>query len=443
MQSSSFSPRILLAGVQWMFFILTNTLVVPLTLGQAFRLTPDQVAQSVQLSFLLTGAACVCQALFGHRRALMDGPAGIWWGFTLSIAATAGTGSSLSLVEVGGGLAAGYMLAAVVMIVLGLLGFSQVLIRLFNPIVISVFLFLLTAQLMGTFFRGMLGIGGEGTLNPGVTLLSIGTALLVGLIYLRGGTLGNYALLTGIMAGWAAFAILYGTDLAPHTPPPSHSSGPTSFTWFPWGAPRFELGIMLTSFIVGLINMSNTVTSLTAYANNYGDSATPAQYRRSYLISGLFSLASPALGQLPFGTFASSIGLLESTRILHRNALTIGGGLFMVFGLVTPLGHALAALPLTVGSAVLFVAYLQMFGTAVRTLRGWSFDSRTIYRLALPFLLGISIMHTPSSVFSSLPTVLQPLLSNGLIVGVLLSVLLEATVDWTRFEDKTTAKSPQ
>ncbi|RIE04910.1 hypothetical protein D3H35_03520 [Cohnella faecalis] len=75
---------------QWMFFILTNTVVVPLTLGQAF--SPAAGANSrFRANVLRPDRSGLRPAsLDGHRYALMEGPSGVWWGLTLSLAATAG-----------------------------------------------------------------------------------------------------------------------------------------------------------------------------------------------------------------------------------------------------------------------------------------------------------------------------------------------------------------
>lgn len=69
------------AGVQWLFFLFTNTVLVPLSVGHALGMAAGDITSSMQRSFILTGLLCMVQALWGHRYALMDGPAGIWWGW--------------------------------------------------------------------------------------------------------------------------------------------------------------------------------------------------------------------------------------------------------------------------------------------------------------------------------------------------------------------------
>lgn len=62
------------------------------------------------------------------------------------------------------------------------------------------------------------------------------------------------------------------------------------------------------------------------------------------------------------------------------------------------------------------------------------FNPKTIYRVALPVLVGISIMNIPISAFRDFPPLLTPLLSNGLVMGVVLVIILENMVGWDKYE---------
>jgi xanthine/uracil permease len=48
--------------------------------------------------------------------------------------------------------------------------------------------------------------------------------------------------------------------------------------------------------------------------------------------------------------------------------------------------------------------------------------------------LGIAIMNIPAEMFGSLPMLIQPLLSSGLLVGILLAIVLENTINWSKLE---------
>src|SRR5438094_4906254 len=131
-----------LAGVHWLFFMFANIVVIPISIGQAFHLPPAVVTASLERAFIYTGIACILQGLLGHRLPLMEGPAGLWWGVILSLAASAeALGQSLS--DLGGNLEVGIIISGVLVSVLGILGVGWALRRLFNPIVTSTFYFLL------------------------------------------------------------------------------------------------------------------------------------------------------------------------------------------------------------------------------------------------------------------------------------------------------------
>ena len=79
--------------------------------------------------------------------------------------------------------------------------------------------------------------------------------------------------------------------------------------------------------------MTNSITTLSTVEKIYETQTTDQQYKRSYVLTGLFSMLSACVGVLPFGLFASSIGFLESTRILRRAAFIIGAAMLCILGL--------------------------------------------------------------------------------------------------------------
>ncbi|MBD7968797.1 uracil/xanthine transporter [Paenibacillus gallinarum] len=439
---SRYSFSVLLAGVQWLFFLFTNTVMVPLSIGHALGLAPGEIAGSMQRSFILTGILCIVQVIWGHRYALMDGPAGVWWGLVLSICASA-PAMGLSLGSVAASLTSGFVLSSILVIILTLCGFLKVLQRIFTPIVMGVYLLLLTFQLANTFFKGMIGYDQTGKWDLSLAGLSLFIIVVVAIIHIKGkGKFGQFSLLSGIVVGWIAYAILFGGGESAR----SVAEGANGvWHWFPWGTPQLEPGIIVVGLIAGLVNMTNTLTSLIAASKMYQRETTEKQYRRSFLFTNLFSILGGCLGLIPFGTFASSIGFLENTKVLRRAALFAGSVMFILVGVFPSLSGWLAQLPLSVGNAVLFAAYLQMFGTAIRTFQGAVFNPKTIYRVALPVLIGISIMNIPSSAFTEFPPLLTPILSNGLIIGVVMVIILENFVRWDKYETKaaTTATLPK
>jgi xanthine/uracil permease len=408
--------------------MFANTVVIPISIGAAFHLSSGEITVSLQRSFLYTGIACLLQAFLGHRLPLMEGQSGLWWGVILSLCA-AQTSSHLSLVELGGSLAIGIVLSGILISVLGFLGIGRFLNKIFTPIVMSVFLFLLASQLILIFFKGMIGLASGSHLDLKVTLLSLFLVVLISWINLKGrGAISNFSLLIGILVGWIAYSLFF---------PVEESLTFTSvslFEWFPWGKPVLQMGFIITAVLTGLINTTNTVAAMRGSEPLFECKMTDSQYRRSYMLTGLNTVVSGVFGLVPYAPYTSSIGFLQSTRILDRASFVIGSALFMALGLIPPLSAFFSTLPISVGDAVLFVAYLQLFGSALRNIEGIEFNSRTIYRIAGPTLIGIALLNVPATAFGTLPALIRPLISNGLLVGIFLAILLENLVNWSSFE---------
>jgi xanthine/uracil permease len=409
--------------------MFANIVVIPISIGQAFHLPPAVVTASLERAFVYTGIACILQGIIGHCLPLMEGPAGLWWGVILSLAAsTESAGQSLQ--TLGGNLEVGIIISGLLICLLGILGASWWLRRLFTPVVTSTFYFLLAAQLSEIFFKGMVGLTDGSTIQPNVALLSVGLVILVLVLNIWGhGSVSNFALLIGIIVGWIAFRLLFTSRSSVLVP-----AGSALFAIFPWGGLTVSPGIILTLVLTGLISLSNTYASLEGAEALYSTPVSAAQYRRSFVITGFSSVVAGLLGLVPYAPYTSSLGLLRATRILGRAPFLIGAALFILLGAIPALGQLFASLPISVGDAVLFVAYLQLFGAALDTIKGMVFSYKSIYRIAAPVLLGLALMTVPPTAFSSIPAIIRTLLQNGFVIGILVAMILEHTIRWDRIK---------
>jgi xanthine/uracil permease len=239
----------------------------------------------------------------------------------------------------------------------------------------------------------------------------------------------NFALLIGIIIGWIAFRLLFASQPSALVP-----AGSAFFALFPWGGPTISPGILLALVLTGLISLSNTYASLEGTEALYATPVSAAQYRRSFVITGFSSVVAGVFGFVPYAPYTSSLGLLRATRILGRAPFLIGAALFILLGAIPALGQLFASLPISVGDAVLFVAYLQLFGAALDNIKGMAFSYKSIYRIATPVLFGLALMTIPPTAFSSIPAMIRTLLQNGLVMGILVAMILEHTIRWDKQE---------
>lgn len=293
-------------------------------------------------------------------------------------------------------------------------------------------------QLIKIFLEGMLGIPmgnppDDAKIKLSVAALTFTIAAIMIIINMKAPKqVSKYTLLGGIVVGWAAYVLLFGPE---HTVKPDASF---QFKLFYLGKPAWNIGIIAMAIITGLMNLANTFGALkgTETKNLYDEKTSKKQYNRSLTISGGFTAISGLLGLVPYAPFVSSVGFMEQSGIVKRLPFVIGSVLFLLMGIISPISHFFSNIPLSIGSTVLFVAYLQLFNSSLTFFGEVQFNKRNIYRSAIPIFIAVVIMVMPPSYFSSLPNFLQPIIGNGLLMGILIAIILENTINWDHIEIK-------
>ncbi|MEY0673996.1 uracil/xanthine transporter [Providencia rettgeri] len=317
MRNIAITKNNIISGFQWFFFIFCNTVVIPPTLQSAFHLSPQTTFVITQYAFLLTALACLLQAFIGHKRSVMEGPTGLWWATILTVTLSESM-QGTSLETIGWSLAIGIFLSGIITIFIGLSGLGGWLAGLFKPGVLVVFMFLLGAQLVTIFLKGMLGlpfgVGSENiTVNYPVFFLALAVLIFViaMIIYLPM-SISKYALLIGTITGWLAYSGLFGSTISPV------SSG--QWVLFPLGrSDEINISIALTAILAGILNTSNTFGAMRGTDVFYPNSLpVKSLYRRSFMMSGVVTILAAPIGVVPFSPFVSSIGLITQTKDSSR-----------------------------------------------------------------------------------------------------------------------------
>ncbi|OBU05210.1 uracil/xanthine transporter [Morganella psychrotolerans] len=425
-----------LSGFQWYFFIFCNTVLIPPTLQSAFNLSDAVTLTITQYSFIATALGSLVQVFAGHQRAIMEGPTGLWWATILGISvAEASFGTSAGVT--GANIAIGIACAGLITLVIGITGAGARIARIFTPTVMAVFMFMMGAQLISIFLKGMLGLPfgimpPDAGVNYPVFFLALATLFLVlGLIIYAPASVAKYALLIGVLLGWGAYVLLFS--------PPARDAASGTWQLLPLGnTAGFELrwGVIITCVLTGLLNISNTFGAIRATDVFYMDrlQENSKMYRRSFMVTGTVTLLTSPLAVVPFAPFVSSVGLITQTNDSSRTSLVVGAGLFLLMGLITPLTLFFSGLPLAIGSAVMLATYLPLLFSSLSFVDKTVLNPRNIYRLAVPLFTGIFLINPPAVFISDLPVLLRPLLGNGMLVAILLAVVSENLVRWDKIK---------
>lgn len=419
-----------LAGLQWFFFIFANIVVIPITIGEAFGLEQAEVVPLLRLSFIVTGLACLAQAFFGHSRPILEGQSGLWWGIYLTLVTTTAA-QGMPIEVLGGSLALGVIIAGLMTIIIGVTGLGPTIAKFFTPGVMGVFMFLLGLTLIQIFLKGMLGIpfgsgADEATINIPVSALAIFIVLLVIVISIKSpAKIKSYALLIGIILGWILYTVIFRVE--------SNIAGEAApFSFFPLGSLTWDTGVVLTAVLAGLLNTSNTFGSLKGTDELFESETTNKDYMTTFSITGLSTMVAGVFGLVAYAPYVSSIGFLRQTGILDRLPFIIGSFMFFLMGVIEPVGTFFSTLPLSIGSAVLFVAYLQLFNSSIEFFKNITLNTLNVYRSAIPLFVGTIIMTFPATYFESIPAFIRPFMSNGLLVGIIIALILENMMNWDK-----------
>lgn len=407
--------------MQWMFFILANIVVIPVSVGAAYGLPLADIATLLQRTFFIIGLTSLLQGLFGHKLPLNEGPAGLWWSLFLIFASVVSAGKQSADIVLRS-LELGILIAGGIFILLSVFRLINPIKKLFTPLVMGTYLVLLVSQLSGPFVKGILGIDYlSSKLDAKVAISAI--AILICAVILaksRRAFLSSYSVLISLAGGWLLFALLGITkpmNLEVH----SFISFPKPFAW---GLPAFDAGIVLTSVFTAFLLLTNLVASAEVVAK-VTESKEKVNYPRASFVMGINHLISGAfsvIGGVPLGGAA---GFIATTRIKERLPYLIGCVAILLMSFFPILMTFLASLPVPVGYATIFLAISSLIGLGLNELKTAIANPDAPAIVSLSLMAGFGLMAIPEKALSTLPDLLVSLVNNGLIIGVIFAIVLE------------------
>lgn len=416
-----------IAGLQWMAFMVAGTIVAPIAIANLFGLSPEESAGFVQRTMFILGISSLLQGLFGHRLPINEGPAGLWWGVFALYGGLSATLFS-SEMETLRALEGAMIISGVVFILLAIGNLIHKLAKLFTPVVLGTYLLLLVLQLSNSFINGMFGVGyrKEGVDIP-IAIFSIALVMLT--FYLsrrKNAVISQYSILISLIVGWFFFYVLgfmvpveQNIDKLVKLP-----------ELFAFGPPIFDLGMSITAIFVTLLLLTNMVASIQLVGKVVEKRAEvqrneKARYKRSGLVAGINHLlggAYSAIGSVPI---SGAAGFIATTRNNSICPFIIGASFVTISSFSPHLMGLFASLPVPVGYSVMFVVFANMIGMAFSEFDQEAEKERVSFVIGLSLLSGVGVMFIPSQAFQGAPAIFTSIMSNGLIVGSMVAIILD------------------
>jgi len=412
-------------GFQHMILLIANAAIMPVIVARGLGLEGTEISSMLLRTFFICGVLCILQARFGHRFPIIEGPSGMWLTVWISLAsitgAMGGDYAQLRMHIIFGMLAAG-----VFVIALGLMNCMKYIARLFTPLVHGVFLILMPIQLSKSFIGGMLGTVYGGTeIDPGSFIAFWVTVAAMILVYVFATPfIKSIAILIGIAVGWI-FAVAIGQGTENIGEIGAGNSLIIIPEIFAWGLPAFDPGILLTCIIGSFLLFANFFASTIGMADMLEEEFTEAQINRGTICFGITNLATSLFCTIGFVPFATSIGIIRMTSVATRKPFYIGSAAMIVLGIIGPVGLFFASIPPAVGYGSLSVLFAIIIKQGTDFVKKAELTERKGFAFGLAMLVGTGLMMQPFELFNSLPSIIEPFVTNGLLVGVILSIVLE------------------
>ncbi|MFC0015527.1 MULTISPECIES: purine/pyrimidine permease [Allobacillus] len=416
--------------IQWFVFLLANAVAIPIVIGPLFDMSSIEVMQLMQRTFFIMGVACFLQGWIGHKMPIVDGPAGIWVSTFAVFAGTISTATgsaenSLRLLEMA------MILTGIFLMLFGLFKISGKIISIFTPLVTGVFLTLLTVQLGGTFLQGMTGVAEYDVIQLDATIVSFITFILVLVLSLFShGWKKSYAVLIGIVVGWVVYELFIGTS----SERPNGLQTISAPEWFAWGTPIWDWSLIPIALLTAVILLSNIVAALSAVTDvreekarvSYGDmNRSSFTLGVNHGISGIFS-------GIAVITLASSAGFLKLTGEKRIRPFLIASAVLILASFFPSMIYYLAQIPAPIANAALLATFVELMGLGIKNLFSNRLDDRNTTIITVSLLIGSGLMFFPADSFSGLSDMVRQVVSNGLLVGTAIAVILELI--WKRPE---------
>ncbi|GEL78748.1 purine/pyrimidine permease [Tenuibacillus multivorans] len=410
--------------IQWFIFLLANAVAIPIVIGSIFHMDAMSIMLLMQRTFFIIGIACFLQGWLGHKLPIVDGPAGLWVSTFAVFAASVGTAGSTG-VEALRLLEMAMILTGIILILFGVFKISGKVIRYFTPLVTGVFLTLLTFQLSGTFLQGMFGLSEnvqqaqmDGFLIAIMTFLSV----LIFSLFFKG-WVRSYAVLLGMALGWVLFAVF----ISPSDNQIESSAWFALPEWFAWGTPLFDWSVVPVAVLTAFILLSNIVASLSAMTETLEGKSnfTTTQMNRGSFMLGVNHGISGIFSGVAVVPLASTSGFLQLTGDKRKSPFMWASLLLMLVAFFPPIISFLAQIPSPVANAALLATFVQLMGLGLRNLFADGLNERRLTIITVSLLLGSGLMFMPAESFSGLPGTARQVISNGLLVGTVIAVILE------------------
>ena len=429
-------PRLAALGFQHVLVMYAGAIAVPLIIGRALKLSPEQVA-------LLISADLFCCGLVTLIQSLGVTP---WFGIKLPVmmgVTFAAVGPMVAMAEAVPGVDGARAIFGAI-IAAGLIGIviaplASRMLRFFPPVVTGTIIAVIGVSLMRVGIGWAMGgppflakvpdpaNAGKMIANPNYAALdnlAIALFVLAAIMLIAKfgrGFVANISVLLGIIIGGVVAAALgkmtFGKVAGAH--------------WFDlvlpfsFGTPTFDPVLIATMVLVMIVTFIESTGMFLALSDLTGRPLTQKSLTAGLRTDGLGTVIGGIFNTFPYTSFSQNVGLVGVTGVRSRFVCVAGGIILIVLGLIPKMAALVESLPQFVLGGAGLVMFGMVAATGIRILSGVDYKTNrnNLYIVAVSISAGMIPLVAPAWT-QHMAHGLHPLLESGILLATICAVAL-------------------
>lgn len=450
-------------GLQHVLIMYAGAVAVPLIIGRALQLTPEQISMLISADLFVCGLVTIIQA-FGLTQ---------WFGIQLPVmmgVTFAAVGPITAMAKTTPGVAGAQLIFGAIigagLISIIIAPYVSRMLRFFPPVVTGTIITIIGITLMrigiNWIFGNPVGPTAPTVISPehlqwleaakaaaqaGATIppppeglsiapsmpnpkyatltnISIATVVLAAILLISKfskGFLSNIAVLMGIIIGGVMTTALgmMNFDKVAQAP------------WFglvlpfQFGLPVFDPMLILTMTLVMIVVMIESTGMFLALGEMTGSVIDQKRLAKGLRTDGLGTLIGGIFNTFPYTSFSQNVGLVAVTGIRSRFVCVAGGIILLILGILPKMAALVEALPTVVLGGAGLVMFGMVAATGIRILSGVDFKSSRHNAMIVAISIGVGMIPLIAPNFKQwLPHGIHSLIESGILLASFSAVLL-------------------
>ena len=194
---------------------------------------------------------------------------------------------------------------------------------------------------------------------------------------------------------------------------------------FSFGTPTFDPVLILTMTLVMIVVMIESTGMFLALGEMTDRQVDQPALARGLRTDGLGTLIGGIFNTFPYTSFSQNVGLVAVTGVKSRFVCVAGGLILIALGVIPKMAALVESLPTVVLGGAGLVMFGMVAATGIRILAGVDFKTNRHNSLIVAISIGIGMIPLIAPNFKQwMPHGLHPLIESGILLASLSAVFL-------------------